>query len=314
MPDTIDQLAPGGVIQLANSPAALDDATFDSLFPADGGQSTQRSAQQTQQAQGTQAVQQTQQTQQQQTVVQQQSDAPFLKGDSSVYKTAEAAIEGLNQKDALIKTLRTRYALTTGVDPVTGQPVGQAQQQASNDYSTNPSQYLDDLYKASKSGAPEAYSAVQAKFVMDTLKPLAPVMQQAAKQQALETVAKDNVEIPKFVASPVYQRTLDANPDLSDAIRTAESDYRFHSRLPGLYKLAHMAGQGLQLPELLKASQQTQTSQTQTQSTQQQQVRTTAQPTTLSPGQQGKAPSFRTHEGIKAVIADMEARGAKLEF
>ncbi len=41
MPEpTLDQIAPGGVIQLQGSPAGLDDATFDSLFPAEPSQAT----------------------------------------------------------------------------------------------------------------------------------------------------------------------------------------------------------------------------------------------------------------------------------
>ncbi len=35
MPEpTLDSIAPGGVVQLGQSPAALDDVTLDSLFPA----------------------------------------------------------------------------------------------------------------------------------------------------------------------------------------------------------------------------------------------------------------------------------------
>lgn len=308
MPDpTVDQVAPGGVVQLQNAPAGLDDATFDSLFPSDG--VTQKIAlTQTAQELGTQQTQQTPTTQQ--PAIQATDAQPYIKGDKSVYKTAEAAIEGINQKDALIEQLRQRYALTTGIDPISGQPVGQAQQQVSDDYNTNPAKYLDDLFNAAKQGGPQAYVNTQQKLIMDTLKPFAPALNSFAKNQALEAVASSNVDAAKFVSTPNYARTLEANPDLAGAIATAESDYRFHSRLPGLYKLAHLAGQGMQLPELLKAN----TSQTQTQ-TQTQQVRTTAQPTTLSaPTQQAQKPSFSSHAGIKATIAEMEARGAKLDF
>ena len=301
----LDQVAPGGIVDLSKAPGGLDDATFDSLFPAEP---TQKVIAPVQQAQNTQGTQQTQQTQTTQTATQATVTEPFIKGDKSVYKTADAAIEGINQKDALIEQLRQRYALTTGIDPITGQPVGQATQPLNDDYTQNPNKYLDDLYSAAKQGGPQAYTQVQQKLIMDTLKPFAPALNSLAKGQALESVAQSNPEAAKFVTTPAFQKTMDANPDLASAIATAESDYRFHSRLPGLYKLAHLAGQGMQLPELLKAN----ASQTQTQQTQ---VRTTAQQTTLTPSTEAaKNPSFRNIDGIRATIKDMEARGAKLDF
>ena len=306
MPDnvTIDQVAPGGVVQLGNAPAGLDDATFDSLFPAEPAQKVVAPVQQVQQTQGTT---QTQQTQTNATATQATQSQPFLKGDKSVYNTVESATEGINQKDALIEQLRQRYALTTGIDPITGQPVGQAQAQVADDYTQNPNKYLDDLYAAAKQGGPQAYTSVQQKLIMDTLKPFAPALNSLAKNQALETVSSGNPDAAKFINSPAFQKTMDANPDLASAIATAESDYRFHSRLPGLYKLAHLAGQGMQLPDLLKANSQ----QVQTQT----QVRTSAQPATLSPStDQAKPASFKDIGGIRATIAQMEARGAKLDF
>src|SRR6266403_454493 len=301
----LDQVAPGGIVDLSKAPGGLDDATFDSLFPAEPAQKVVAPVQQVSTPQGTQQTQQTQTTQ---TATQATVTEPYIKGDKSVYNTSEAAIEGINQKDALIEQLRQRYALTTGIDPITGKPVGQATKQLNDDYTQNPNKYLDDLYSAAKQGGPQAYTNVQQKLIMDTLKPFAPALNSLAKNQALESVSSGNPEAAKFVASPAYQKTMDANPDLASAIATAESDYRFHSRLPGLYKLAHLAGQGMQLPELLKAN----ASQTQTQQTQ---VRTTAQQTTLTPStDQSRGPSFKNLDGIRATIKDMEARGAKLDF
>jgi len=306
MPEpTLDQVAPGGIVDLSKSPAGLDDATFDSLFPAEPAQKVVAPVQQVQQqVQGTQP----QQTQTTQTATQATVTEPFIKGEKSVYKTQDAAIEGINQKDALIEQLRQRYALTTGIDPITGQPVGQAQQQLVDDYTQNPNKYLDDLYAAAKQGGPQAYLQVQQKLIMDTLKPYAPTLNTLAEVQAVDSLAKELPEAAKFVGTPVYQRTLEANADLASAIATAKSDNRFHSRLPGLYKLAYLAGQGMQLPELLKAN----TSQTQTQT---QQVRTTAQQTTLAPSTEAaKNPSFKNIDGIRATIKDLEARGARLDF
>src|SRR5882757_8785431 len=100
MPEpTLDSIAPGGVVQLTQSPAGLDDATFDSLFPAEPSQPLQP----VQQATATQGTQQTQQTQQ--PVTQQTQNDFFLKGDKSVYKSKEDAVRGLNEKDSLIEQL-----------------------------------------------------------------------------------------------------------------------------------------------------------------------------------------------------------------
>lgn len=307
MTDQAAVQAARGVVDLSGAPAALDDATFDSFFPADG-VSQVTPASQTQ-AQPGQTATQTQQTQQQAAQTQVQADDTFLKGDRSVYKTKDAALEGLNQKDALIEQLRQRYALTTGIDPITGQPVGQNNQPAQqDDYFQNPSKYLDDLYAAAKQGGPAAYRDVQAKFMLDTLKPLQPVLQQAARQQAVETASADVKDIGTFLNTPVYKRALEANGQLKDAIAVAESDFRFHSQLPGLYKTAYLVAQGMQLPEILRAQQpQTQT-QTQTQ------ARPTAQATTQSVAVSTVKPNLRTVDGIKAIIADAEARGVKLEF
>ncbi len=304
MPEpTLDSIAPGGVVQLGQAPAGLDDVTFDSLFPAEPSQVTQ-------------AVQQppaTPVTQTQQPVATQVQPSFFLQGEKSVYKTAEDATRGINEKDAVIEQLRQRYALTTGIDPITGKPVAsQGQTQETVDYYQQPEQYLDALYNAAKKGGPEAYRDVQAKFIFDAVKPLQPILQKAARDQALETLALDLPSAKSFVGTPNYTKALDVNPELKQAISISEQDHRFHSRLPGLYKLAYLTAQGMQLPELLRA-QATQTH-TPTQ-TQAQPVRTTVQTTTTSPSTtQAARPSFKNIEGIRAVIADMEGRGVKLDI
>lgn len=303
MPEpTVDSLAPNGIVNLNDAPGALDDATFDSLFPAEPTPVVAAP-----QAQPTlQPGQQPTTTQPPQVAA---PAAPFLKGDRSVYNTAEAATQGINQKDALIEQLRQRYALTTGIDPITGQPVGQNAPIQDSSYSANPSKYLDDLYNAAKQGGPQAYVDVQTKFLMDALQPLQPLMQRMAREQAVQTLSSEIKDAATFIGSSGYQKALDANPELKDAIAVAESDMKWHSRLPGLYKLAYLTGQGLQLPEILKA----QASQTPTQ-TNPVQHRPTAQSTTSAMPTQTAKPSFKNLEGIRAVIADAEARGVKLEF
>jgi hypothetical protein len=304
---TLDQVAPNGSVNLSDSPSTLDDATFDSLFPADGPAPSVAPAPQVQ-------------TQPQPNVApstpnpasvaqpQPQPDQYFLKGRTSVYKTAEEAQRGVDEKDAVIEQMRQRYALVTGIDPLTGKPLGAVAAPQDNNYQTNPNQYLNDLVEAAKSGQPQAYTSVQTKFINDTLAPIAPLVERAAKEQALEAVAREYPEAPKFIGTQPYQRALQANPELKEAITVAEHDLRFHSRLPGLYKLAFLTGQGLQLPDILKAN--TPSNPNPPAPTRP----TTANPSTIPAPTAGKAPSLKTIDGIRATIAEMEGKGVSLEF
>ena len=303
-----------GIVDLSDAPAGLDDATFDSLFPSDGHtvvaapqvqpvtQTVQAQPQVTPQAQPATPVTQPVTTNQ-----------PFIKGDKSVYNTPEAAVQGINQKDALIETLRQRYALTTGIDPITGQPVQQTNAPITPqvpDYNQDPKTYMKDLYAAAQSN-PEAYRDVQQKFLLDTLKPLQPYIQKAAREQAVETLTSDPSlkDAGTFIGTPAYNAALDNNPELKNAISAAESDMQWHSRLPGLYKIAYLAGRGQQLPDLLA-----QQSAAIPNSTPSAPVRTTAQPTTPNAPASSARPSFGTLEGIRATIAEAEARGMQLTF
>jgi hypothetical protein len=305
-PNAINQVAPNGVVDLSGAPGGgFDDATFDKLFPADSNTVVVApAAQPPATPTGTPAPSTAPQTQ---PTPQAPSAQPVIKGDRSVYNSLEAATEGINQKDALIEQLRQRYALTTGIDPITGQQIGQAQPQVL-DYTQNRSKYMDDLYAAAKQ-SPEAYVDVQQKFVMDTLGPLQPLIAKYARAQAVETLTQELPDAGKFVGTPVYTNALNANPELKNAIAIAESDVKWHSRLPGLYKLAYLTGQGMQMPELLNKT----TVQTPPQNAQVA-PRPTAQPTTQGLTQTSAKPSFKTLEGIRAVIADYEGRGHKLDF
>lgn len=296
----IDQVAPGGKVNLSDAPAGLDDATFDSLFPAEPAPVAIAPSQEP--APAPIAAPQIDQPV--------QPGQPYLKGNSSVYNSPEAAVEGINQKDALIENLRQRYALTTGVDPITGQPIGQqVPKEQPLDYYNSPDKYMDDLYAAAKTGGPNAYRDVQAKFLMDTLKPMQPMMQRIAREQAVQAASQDIKEVGGYIGTQQYNQALDSVPELKQAIQTSESDYRFHDRLPGLYKIAYLTGQGQQLPAILKAQAATQTQNSPAP------PRPTMQPSTPAlPTQSAVKPTFKNAAGIKAYIAEAEAKGAKLDF
>jgi len=277
------------VPDLRGAPAQLDQATLDSLFPAEP---TPVQVQPVQPPATPNAAAQPQPTQV-------QTDAPYLKGAKSVYKTAEAATEGINQKDALIEQLRQQYSLATGVDPITKQPLQSTTPQAVDNYVTNPDKYLSDLQGA-KSAAQLAQ--VQNKFIMDSLQPIAPAISAATRSSALNQTKASIPGFENFYGSTEYASTLDQTPSLKEAITAAEADIRYHSRLQDLYKTAYLVHQGIALPELLKKQTPTQT---------QPQSRPTNTPSmpTAPEATATLSNDLSSKEGRKAIIAQWEQSG-----
>lgn len=268
---------------MSDAPASLDAATLDSLFPADPVSTTATT-------QPTPAPPPTATTP--------TPNEPFIKGNKTVYKTREEAIEGVDRKDALIDELRQRYSLATGIDPITQRPLA-ASPQASDNYATNPQKWFDDLSKAKDA---ETLAAVQSKFFMDTLQPYVPTLAHATKTQAMADVKNEIPDFENIYKSPDFKATLDATPSLREAIETAEGNVKFHSRLPDLYKTAYLVHQGIRLPELLKQAAPTNTPTT---------VRTTNNPTSVPPPDSGPTAQLdlSTPEGRKAIIAQAENTG-----
>jgi hypothetical protein len=293
---------------LNDAPGGLDDAAFDALFPADG-VSNAPAAPQVQQTE-TPAVP----TQVAPPVVQTQTpEDVFIKGDKTVYKTREAAIEGLNNKDSLIDTLRQRYALATGIDPITGQPMQASAPQVAPvqvNYSENPEQYMNDLIKAGELG-PKAIAQVQQKFIRDTVgQNVVQAANDIARTKAINTVNADIKDFGTFIGTDGYNKALDVVPELKNAIATAESDAQFSGQLPGLYKAAYLIGKGLQVPQAIAAANQLQNQPPSRPAVSPSQTPRTATITPVS----GTKASFGTLAGIRAIIAEHEAKGTSLDF
>lgn len=220
----------------------------------------------------------------------------------TVYKSIEDAQKGIEHKDTLIEQLRQREILRTGIDPVTGQQV-QLQPASQNvNYMQDRKRYVDDLTQAAQKNDSDAIWQAQTKLVSDMLAPLAPVMSNFAKQQAIETLSGEIKDIREFIGGEDYQKALEDTPDLRDAINRAENDYQHHQRLSGLYKVAYRVSQGIRLPEILKA-QPAQAVQP---------IRTTTAPSTLPPPTQSAVqPALHgSRDQRKELIARFEAQGA----
>jgi hypothetical protein len=286
MPDSSN-----GGVNLQDSPVSLDNRTLDELFPAEPVTTVATIAASNPGNVTPSAVPVTTPA---------TTDEPFLKGSESVYKTREAAQRGLDEKDSLIKQLRQSYSLATGVDPITKQPINAIAPQGNESYVLNPKKYVDDLQSAK---SPEQLAKVQQKFVFDTFQPIAPAISSMTKNAAIKQVADNIPDFGNFYGSQDYKATLDANPDLKEAVEMAESDISYHPRLAGLLKLTYLTNKGMQLPELLKRAT---TPQTQTT------TRTTVTPSTTAPAEyttSNEAPSLENSAGRKAIIDRFEKSG-----
>lgn len=228
----------------------------------------------------------------------------FLKGAKSVYKTRDDAQKGLDSKDTLIEQLRNRYILERGVDPVTNQPVNISQNpQVPTNYLQDHARYGKDLAAAASKEDYEAYYNTQSKLIFDLLQPIAPIIQDFAKQRAVDSVSNEVKDFRAFRESEDYKNLMGSEKVLSEAINTAESDFRMHEQLPDLYKLAFWAAQGRKVPELIKAAQ------AQPAVAPAQPTRQTVGQSTLSPASGTVAESMSTSSGRQAIKARLEALG-----
>lgn len=226
---------------------------------------------------------------------------PFLKAGSTVYNTREEAERSLAYKDQVVERLRNLEIQRTGIDPLTGKPVAPTPQGPVS-YRTNQGQYFDDLMQAVTKNDRAKYFEAQQKLIYDTLEPIAPLISDFSKQQAVSRVAQEIKDFTGFLQSKEYTDTLEVLPELKAAIQYAESDLNFANRLDQLYKTAFWAAQGRKTPELVQAAAQAATA------APAQPPRPTTTPATMTPPAPGAPPSLNTSEGRKALIAQMESK------
>lgn len=168
------------------------------------------------------------------------------------YKSAEAALEGIQHKDALIQQLRDKYKAVTGVDPIKPLPI---EPQAPESYIQNPTRFAEDLAAAAKEGNAQKYTQTQLRLVEEYIAPFRPIMQDFTRSRAQAQVTSEIAEFAPFRTSDDFQKTLTRNPALAQAIQGAETNPQFAQQLPELYRLAYQSHVASRVPELVQAAQ-----------------------------------------------------------
>jgi hypothetical protein len=220
----------------------------------------------------------------------------------SVYKTYEAVTKGIEDKDTLIQQLRERYKAVTGQDPI--KPVPEPERES---YLQNPTKFAGDLAEAAKNGDAPKYQKALLGLMDEYLGPVKPLFQDFARSRAQAQVSSEFKEYDTFRNGSEYNKVLERNPILANAIQGAEQDFRYSSQLPELYRLAYESYTSRRMPELVQAAQTTAATTTQTARP------ATVQSSTLAPTnpvtQKSEAELLRTPEGRKELIARFKAQG-----
>lgn len=263
----------------------IADVPFSELFPADEGLPTTTSADSAARtSQGLTAG-----------MTPQQAEEFFLQGAKSVYKTREAAIEGINAKDALIEELRSKIPQAQPQPPAT--PTNEIP-----NYVQDPNKFYEAQVAAVNKNDPKAYADTLATFVNQLMAPYLPVIATSVKSQAVERVSTELKDFREVHDSEAFSKVLDTLPKLKEAIAIAESNPQMADVLPEFYKVAYLATRGSQLPELLKAAQASGAPSPQP-------VRPTMTSGPAMPATSRGALDLTTSEGRQQYIKDMEGRG-----
>lgn len=230
----------------------------------------------------------------------------FLDAGQTKYKTSEEAAKGVRQKDEIIKKLREDAISRTGIDPLTGKQVAQAQHTQTV---AQPLSFLEDddaffkeLSAANAAGDPKRYKAATVQLVRELMAPYAPVIADVTRQGAEHAVTQKFSDFGVFKGTEAFQETLDRFPTLKNAIEQAEHNPAMRGQLGEFYEMLYLAAQGTKLPEAMKSA---------TNVVPVPHVATTLQPVTPTPSGTvvNTTPDLTTSEGRKMIIQNFESRG-----
>lgn len=233
----------------------------------------------------------------------------FLKApNGTVYKTSEDAIRGTVEKDTTIERLRAQLSEATGVDPLTGKPVGakrtppQATDTVVPNYAQDPEAFWNATADAVEKKDPKAWQRAQQKFLQDQLAPIAPILQGVAMRNALDQASTELPGFRELKSSPEFKQMLDTMPMIRDAITQGETYLEAAPQLPELYRYAYLMYQGTKAQEIVRTGVSLTPVPTQP-------TRPTLTSSTMTPPEPGPAPNMATPEGRKAIIAQYESKG-----
>lgn len=308
MPQPSTPTANGSYVDLNAAPGA--DMNFDDLFPAED---SNLSASQT--PTGT-----TPPVAPQATPVNPAAPEVFIRAGSTVYRTPEDAVTGIQHKDTLIDKYR-RFLTEKGVNPDTlqsSQPQAPVQPappaEAPSTYLGHEEALFDDLSAAISRGDKKGYGRLLATYnqqlMTEQFAPVAPLISEVARQRSVRQVSLEAPGFSEFQSSAAYPATLDSLPRLKEAIQIAETNFSASDSLSELYKIAYLAFQGQRQPSAPVVP--TPTVQPVAVAPNiQQPFRPTSTPSAMTPPQPSAPADMRTSAGRQTLIRDLEARGIK---
>lgn len=238
----------------------------------------------------------------------------FIKAGSTVYKSQEDAVKGIEHKDTLIGRYR-EYLQTKGINPDTlqsAQPEPQvpAVDQSPYTYLNNGKKLHADLADAMSKGDTNRWEEILRKHneeqMQATYAPIAPYITEMARMRAVREVGTEVPNFGTFVDSDEYKQTLDNLPRLKQAIETAQSNFQMADSLGELYKIAYLATQGSRpaAPVVTAAPAAAPVVQTQP-------MRPTMAASTMVPPQPTSPADLTTQAGRQQYLKDVELRGIK---
>lgn len=235
--------------------------------------------------------------------------APFLKtATGTIYKSAEDAIRGTEEKDRVIAELRQKYRELEGRDPLKKQPQAAAPVTPAE---ITPESLFDELAAAAGKGDKRAYMQSFAKATESILAPYAPLLAEVARERAIRSAEARTPGVREFYGSDNFKQVTERIPLLRDALSQLENDPRAsQAQLDQLFELAKLASDGLRVPELVRGQQTAAAPPAQIPPRPTLQNSTPTTPTSTAPSYRSQEEMLRTPEGRKELIERYKSRTA----
>jgi hypothetical protein len=150
----------------------------------------------------------------------------------------------------------------------------------------------------------QRYVQVQAQLAQEAVAPLAPILNDFAKSQAVEAVGSKFSDFRNFKSSPDYEAVLSDNPALANAIRYAEANATQAPDLKDMYEIAYKLNAARRIPEVVRQPAQAVQQARPT-------INSTATPAHPQGGRVVEVPNMATSQGRAAIIAQQQRSGVE---